>query len=244
MQRFFIDYKEINNKFVTFDKDQSKKIRKVLRMKVEDKVVAFDNKGWEYDVILTKITNNYSLGKIIDRRLTEIMTHRTLLQALPKNLKIEFILQKTTELGIDRIILFESEFSQVKASGISEDKVKRWRKIVTEASEQCGRILIPTVELFTGNLEELLALVLDQEILDKSLDNVVYLDQEGNGLNQIAANLDLTKLHFFVGPEGGFSPKERVLFDRHNIKKVKIAENILRSETAGMAFLAQVQAFL
>lgn len=238
MPRFFLKLQEINNKTISFDELQSKKMRKVLRMKVGDMVRAFDGKGWEYEAQLIKLTNNYSLAKIVDQKLHERKSNITIIQALPKNLKIEFILQKCTELGVDRLIFFESEFSQVDATGINKEKLKRWRKIVQEASEQCGRIFVPEVELFTGDLNSLINKVI--EFNSEEAQNLFYLDISGKFINEESLKINPQFVTAFIGPEGGFSPREKGLFDEVKVKKVKLHENVLRSETAGMVLLAQL----
>jgi 16S rRNA (uracil1498-N3)-methyltransferase len=231
MSRFFVKLQQIHNNIVTFDKAQSKKIKKVLRFKVGDLVTVFDGKGWEYEAQLVKIEKDYTIAKVIDQKLVEEKSQVTLVQALPKNLKIEFIIQKCTELGVDRIIFFSSKFSQIDGDIISEEKLKRWRKIATEASEQCKRIFVPEIELFTGDLAELLP-HLKQDLY--------YLDIMGKFLNSKLLIKDSKNLCFFVGPEGGFSQDEKELLEKSKAVKVKVAENILRSETAGMTFLSQL----
>ena len=234
MFRFVLKNKKIRNKTVVFNADQSRKIRKVLRMKIGDKVQVFDNKGWEYTVELTKITNEFSVGKIIEQILNEQRSMITLFQSLPKNLKVEFIIQKCTELGVDRIVFFQSDFSQVKANLISKEKLLRWKKIAEESSEQCGRKFISEIEISGSELSDLI------HDLDKK--NTYYLDANGIILN--ASSTDIEHISFFVGPEGGFSPKEKEIFNSFDIQSIKVGNHILRSETAGMAFLAQLQPFI
>lgn len=256
MVRFFLKNKEIKNKTVVFDQEQSKKMRKVLRMKPGDKVEVFDGRNWKYVVELEKITNDFSLGKIVEQEMVQRTTNIVLYQALPKNLKTEIIIQKCTELGVDKIVFWEAEFSQVRSEGINDTKVKRWKKVAQEATEQCGRTFIPEIELWTGNIQD------EVEVFE----NTFYLNQDGkylfdyfnftnsvelkdivlgSAISDLLRGQNLTKklseISFFVGPEGGFSPKEIKKFEDLKVKPIKIAENILRSETAGMAFLAQVE---
>lgn len=241
MTRFLLQYSEIRNKNIVFSPEQSKKIRKVLRLNIGDKVGAFDNKGWEYIVELEKVRNLETIGKIIEQTLHEKKSNITLYQALPKNLKVEFLIQKCTELGIDNIIFWESEFSQIKSDQINNIKIARWRKIAGDASEQCGRIFIPEITLWTKGTPELISRLKDE---NPQLQNFIVLEKSGEYLNsEKLKNLDLKNLSFFIGPEGGFSPTENKIFESENFRKVKIAENILRSETAGMTILAQMNLF-
>lgn len=235
MPRFFIKLQDINNKIITLDEDQSKKVRKVLRMKPGDKIRAFDGKGWEYVAELEKVTNNYSLARVTEQTLHERTTNITLIQALPKNLKIEFVIQKCTELGVDRIVFFESAFSQVDATRINQEKLRRWRRIAQEAAEQCERVFVPEIELWTENLDELIERIKEGDVVSASM---VYLNMDGQWLEKDDNNLK--NITVFVGPEGGFSPQEFQIMQNSGMKSIRIADTILRSETAGMTFLSQL----
>lgn len=237
MFRFLLKNKDIKNKAVIFDSEQSKKIRKVLRMKPGDKVEAFDNKGWKYTVELEKITNDFTVGRIVEQSLHEKSSNIVLYQALPKNLKVEYVLQKCTELGVDKIVFWESDLSQIKSNLISKEKVVRWRRIANEASEQCGRIFSPEIELDLRSLEDIAESI--------SSESNFVLDIAGEKINdEKFSSVDFQNINFFAGPEGGFSPAEREIFDKHNFHKIKLANNVLRSETAGGAFLAQLQVLM
>lgn len=233
MTRFLLQYTEVRNKNVLFTPEQSKKIRKVLRMQPGDKVIVFDNKGWEYIVELVKVRNEETIGKIVEQTLHEKTSNITLYQSLPKNLKVEFILQKSTELGVDNIVFWSSEFSQIKSELINKEKLARFRKIAGEAAEQSGRVFVPEISLFTGSTLDLVTSLEVQNLLD----NTVVLSPKGKYLS---SDSNLKKIGFLVGPEGGFSPTEMKLFEQKELKQIKIGESILRSETAGLAFLSQL----
>jgi len=229
MFRFYVKPTNIHQKTINFDEAQSKKIRKVLRMHPGDKIEVTDGAGSIYQAEFTKITNEYSIARVADHHFYEKESNITLIQALPKNLKVEFILQKCTELGVDLIIFFESDYSQVNAQGISKEKVNRWRRIAAEASEQSRRIYVPQVELRTQKL---------QDIVGK-IESALYLDISGKALSLDQQNIKNKDFTFFVGPEGGFSPEEKKIFMEKNFHSIKLSNNVLRSETAGMALLAQ-----
>jgi 16S rRNA (uracil1498-N3)-methyltransferase len=235
MYRFFINPENITRKFVRFNELQSKQMRKVLRMKIGDKVTGFDGLGSEYTIEVLKLTNSGAEGRITEEVFSQSESNIILYQALPKNLKIDFILQKCTELGIDKIVFFESEFSQVDAKKISESKVIRWRRIASEASEQSHRVFIPEIELSIDGLSEILK-ELSQNDIPK-----FYMDKKGDWISNYAKEMSSKSLIFFIGPEGGFSPTEKKHFESYAIKPTKISNNILRSETAGMAVLAQLE---
>jgi 16S rRNA (uracil1498-N3)-methyltransferase len=232
MIRFFLKNNEIKNKTVMFDAEQSRKMRKVLRMGKGDKVITFDGTGWEYTVEMEKITNDFSVGKIVSQTLNENKTNICLYQAIPKNLKPEYILQKNTELGVDRFVFFSSDFAQIDVSMISTIKVKRWKKILQDASEQSGRIYLPELKLNSDTLSQIIDNV--------DIENSFYLDIDGQNILDLKEKINPININIFVGPEGGFSPNEKNLFEQKGIKKLKIADNILRSETASMIAIGQV----
>lgn len=240
MHRFILDKKSIRNKKIVFNSDQSRKIRKVLRLKIGEEVEVFDGRGWVYRVRLIKVRQEESIGEIITQDLLSDNKHNiTIYQAFPKHVKIKFILQKCTELGVDKIIFFKSEYSQIKTDHISNDRTKRWQKIVSYSTEQSRRIFAPEIEI---NKDFDLDYILNS--LTNTQASVLLLDKNGQRLNQIIENLNLSNLHVFVGPEGGFSKRELLIFDKYNIDKVSISNNNLRTETAGMAFLSQLNLFI
>lgn len=233
MNRFFVAPQHITNKFINFDTNQSRKIRKVLRLRVGDTVEVFDGRGNVYTAQFTKITTDFSIAQVVSKSIEEQENQSVILvQALPKNLKVEFILQKCTELGVDKIIFFESEYSQINAKGISKEKINRWKRIASEASEQCKRLYVPEIELALGDLESLL----------HTIEGTKYvLDHTGKYLTtDDLATID-DSMYFFVGPEGGFSPTEKELLHTAMATSIKLTDTILRSETAGMAFLSQLK---
>lgn len=240
MHRFILDKKSIRNKKIVFNPDQSRKIKKVLRLKIGDEVEVFDGKGWVYQVRLIKIKQEESIAEIISQDLLTDSKHNiTIYQAFPKHVKVKFILQKCTELGVDKIIFFKSEYSQIKTDHISNDRTKRWKKIVSASTEQSKRIFVPEIEIDKNfDLDNTL------NFLTNIQASVLLLDKNGQKLNQIIENLNLSNLHVFIGPEGGFSKRELFIFDKYNINKVCISNNILRTETAGMAFLSQLNLFI
>lgn len=243
MNRFYISSENIHKENVVLDPYQSKKIRKVLRLKVGDKIEVFDENGVLYEVELTLVSSKESEGRVLD--IKEIKkddseTEIVLVQALPKNLKVEFIIQKCTELGVSRIIFFGSEFSQVDPRKINPIKVSRWSRIASESAQQCKRLDLPIINLSESNLDAIMKSVNLQE----NNGCLFWCDIYGKKLSEYNLSDNIKKIICFVGPEGGFSPKEKKVFESSNVNSLKLSDNTLRSETAGMCFLSQLNSVL
>lgn len=239
MNRFVLRNKSIRNNKIVFSPEQSRKIYKVLRLKQGDKVQVIDNKGYLYTVTLIKLFKEEVVGQIVEKELyTPKNNSISLFQAVPKHIKVKFILQKCTELGVDKFVFWTSQFSQVKLNKASSERLERWRKIVQNASEQSNRIFVPEVLIDNRNLIEILSELQRKNYL------IFLLDIDGLPLNQlkdeIKTDLKNKNIAVFVGSEGGFSNIELDYLNKANAIKIKVAYHNLRSETAGMAFLAQL----
>lgn len=200
-------------------------IRKVLRLKKGALVHLFNNEK-EYIAKLDLVTNDVVMATIEK----EIRSHETkaveltLFLALLKAGKFDDILEKATELGVDKIVPIECEFSQSKIEH-ARQKIDRWNKILISASKQSHRIKIPDlVEPITfsdslGYLSEF---------------DLVYLFTTEEGAKKIDYVEGTKKLAYFIGPEGGFSKNEVDKMELAGVTKASLNTNILRSETAAI----------
>lgn len=235
MQRYFISEKEYMEGIIL--SDDVFHIVKVMRNKVGDLIeICYDNKAY-----LAKITNlsnelvNFEiLEEISDKKQNKPSI--TLIQGLAKGDKNDDITKHSTELGVDEIILLQMKRSIVKIEANKvESKLNRFKKIAKEASEQSHRNSIPEVKLLT-NLNNIdfnnydLKLLLDEEEAKKI---------DGRLLSNIDFN-NVKNVIFVIGPEGGIDDKERLYFIEKGFIPVSIGNNILRTETASLAFLAMI----
>lgn len=235
MQRYFISEKEYMESIIL--SDDVFHIVKVMRNKVGDLIeICYDNKAY-----LAKITN--LSNELVNFEIVEELSDKkqnkpniTLIQGLAKGDKNDDITKHSTELGVDEIILLQMKRSIVKIEANKvESKLNRFKKIAKEASEQSHRNSIPEVKLLT-NLNNIdfnnydLKLLLDEEEAKKI---------DGRLLTSI--NFDNVKnVIFVIGPEGGIDDKERLYFIEKGFIPVSIGNNILRTETASLAFLAMI----
>lgn len=224
MHRFFIPKDQIPNITGT----DVHHIRDVLRMKVGDRLELLDGTGKIYETKISKIEKNKIACEIISSRTEESKpeVRVTLAQALPKARKMDFIIEKCTELGVNQIIPMLTERTIAKSV-----KLERSRKIAKEAAEQSGRTVIPEItELI--KFEDVLKMRerFDLALIPWELEKEMTL--KSSFLHRPSSILAL------IGPEGGFSQKEIELAKEAGFVPVSLGPRILRTETAGMVILS------
>jgi 16S rRNA (uracil1498-N3)-methyltransferase len=144
MNRFFVAQNSIEGGKVVLTPGQARQIRDVLRLKVGDDIIVLDNVGWEYSVRLSAIERSKAVGDLIEKRSATgaPRVHITLFQAMPAHEKFELVLQKCTEVGVCEFVPVITQRSIVRGT-TGQNKIVRWRRIITEAAEQSGRGRIP-----------------------------------------------------------------------------------------------------
>lgn len=241
MNRFFITPNEFNKDLITLEKEDHKHLSKVLRLQIDDIVEIYDG---NLNKALAKIINIDSTKtelKILERTKVESENKNIivdLFQGIPKKDKLELISQKTTELGINSIIPFYSKRSIPKPSSKDKKKAERLQKIVFEACKQSGRGLIPKVQEFI-NFKEILSLLPNYDLI-----LVAYESEEDLTLKSFLNSYNLKdtplKIAIFIGPEGGFDKSEIELLKDNGANIVSLGKRILRTETAGLSLLSQL----
>ncbi|MCX5858033.1 MAG: 16S rRNA (uracil(1498)-N(3))-methyltransferase [Deltaproteobacteria bacterium] len=215
-------------------------IKSVLRLKKNDHLVVFDGEGHEYQAMIHEMKNNRIVVEILKKhRFQDKPIRITLSQALPKAGKMDFIIQKATELGVDRIIPFQSARS---VSRLTDDKKRqkalRWQKIAVEAARQCGRADVPVVSP---------CLDFPEMISDEGCKGfkIIFWEEEMQcGIRDVLNQKDrpLTDEFFvIVGPEGGFLKEEVNQAREAGFQSVSLGRQILRVDTAALAIMAIIQ---
>jgi len=204
---------------------QSHYIKNVIRLKPNDKISLFNSINGEWDASILEHGKNLTEFKIEKLSRPQEKTNNLWLSfSLIKKIPQDMILQKTTELGINKFIPILCERSVVR-----EINIERAKKIIIEASEQSNRISVPEI-LPVQNLENFM------KNLAKKNVNLIFCDIncETNNLKNILSKQNPTCI--LIGPEGDFSEKERQLIvDYQNTISFSLAKNILRAETAAIA---------
>ena len=235
MRRFYAKSIKASGDTVILSGDEARHIKTVLRMRPGEEVLLINGSGTEYLSIITGISGDTVELIITGRRRStaDPSVHVTLFQCLPKQGKMETIIQKCVELGVYSVVPTSSERCVVKLDGNVEEKLARWNKVSVEAAKQCGRASFPEiaapVELSSIDFSEYdLILTAYENEKDRTLKRVL---KEKNYVQNIA---------IVIGPEGGFDPKEVDALKEKGAVMISLGRRILRTETAGMAMLAQI----
>lgn len=208
--------------------------RKVLRLKAGDQIIIFDLDGNEYKAEMLRYHSKEKfeaklLEEIVRDVEMEVSVH--LVMGLCRSKNFELALQKCTELGVKSFIPLETDHSILKKDNAA-NKLARWDEIVLDACKQSGRTAIPEISA-PQDLESLFS---NLEITEKN-SIVAALSENSRDLGSIITKLksDNEKdLFIFIGPEGGFSDKEKQLFQDKNLNMADLGNRVLRAETAAI----------
>lgn len=239
MRFFVVDPGQIRDGLVTITGEDVNHIRRVLRLRAGDELQVLDGHGTAYLLTLEEVGPQEVRGRVKESwtRESEPLSGVTLVQGLPKGEKMDFIVQKCTELGISRIIPTRTRYSIVEWEGEkARARAERWRKIVREAAKQCGRSSFPEIEEIQDWSE-----VLGEGKHPGSLRLMPWEEETERHLRDALAGLPQGgRVSIFIGPEGGFSPQEVSQAREAGITTVTLGPRILRTETAGPAVVAMI----
>ncbi len=238
MARFYVPEPRIEKELLRVEGDEVRHIRRVLRLKAGDEIVVFDGEGKEYEGTIVE-ENPISVVVRVQNILSskrEPHLEITFAQSLLKGEKMDYLIQKATELGIKELIPFYSSRSiphLEKASRLRRHH--RWEKIAIEASKQCGRGVIPVIKPLQEYSEML------QTVSSDSL-RLILWEKEGTRLKEVLGRTEeKTKVFFIVGPEGGLSQEEVEQAKKTGFIPITLGERILRAETASLCLLSILQ---
>ena len=237
MHHFFVKRDNIRDQEVRFDQTDYVHITKVLRLKADEKVSVSDGEFF-YTVALVQLMNEVT-GKIVASKPvdSESPLHTILVQGIAKGEKMDYIIQKATELGVSEIIPVETSFCVVKLDDRKRtERAERWQKIANEAAKQCKRGKVPKIHLPCSWRDVF------SKLPNEALKLVLWESEENTLLNQVLKLHSQKKiLVLFIGPEGGLAPEEVNFAMQNNALSVSLGKRILRTETAGMTVLAIAQ---
>jgi 16S rRNA (uracil1498-N3)-methyltransferase len=227
--RFFVSGVFALGDAVDFAPEDARKLAVVLRSKTGDAVELVDSSGRSYAGTLR--IDEQRVRAVLEREVASPSPLRltvTLAQGLPKGQKMDFVVEKATELGVSRIVPFAS--SRTAGDGARPGKLERWRRLAKSAAQQCGRPDIPEICApvdFPG-------LVAQIRTCDLAL--VAWELAEGRPLRERLPDLiaNARTVLVAIGPEGGFSDEEARALEASGAHLVSLGSRILRTETAGL----------
>ena len=233
MQRYFVE-KNDDNIFI-LSNDDSYHITKVMRKDIGDKIeIVCDSKVYVSEIIELKPVVK---AKMIEEVLTdsELFCQVTIVQSLVKEQKMDYILQKTTELGVSEIIPYEASRSLIKIDHKQDKKIDRWQKIMKEASEQSKRTHIPKI-CSSINLSNLV------KLSDYDMKFLCTVNETSQNLKKLLSkDLIDAKILFVIGPEGGFTPEEEQTLMDNDFIPVSLGSSVLRTETASVFIMSVIR---
>lgn len=239
--RFYCPPENISDKIITInDKKEAHHIANVLRLGIESEIVIFNGEGHEFDGKIKEISKNLIRIMITKKYQSKKRPFEiTLACAIPKKAKFDFIVEKLTELGVDKIIPLETERSEVRYNKERmPDKVSHWRQVAINASKQSQRSFIPQIDDVKG-FKNVISEV-------GNYDLAIFPTLEGQRINmpEVLSGFKGKNIIVFIGPEGDFSEEEVKLAKKSGCKIVTLGENVLKVDTAAITVVAVLNALL
>ncbi len=218
---------------VTLDSDESHHLLRVLRLSQGARAFVFDGEGSEWECEVARVGKN-SVDLDLIRKLDESVEsplQLTLAQALIKSDKFDWIVQKTTELGVSRIVPLITDHSDIRrAENRADQKLQRWRRIALEAVKQSGR----------RRLVEIAEPIPFAQYNDADPLKLILSERGGKRLDEIAPD-KVSSISIAIGPEGGWSEDELEASRQHEFIPIHLGRRILRTETAAIAAVTLAQ---
>ena len=237
MIRAYVDLPLAPGARVALPESAAAHLTRVLRLREGDACVLFNGDGHDYDARLVSLGKRETLAEIGDARTVdnESPLRIVLLQGIARGEKMDLILQKATELGVARIVPVDAERTEVRLDAARlEKRLAHWRSVVASACEQSGRARIPDVMPPRGLAEAAHALHADTLKLT--------LDPFGEHRFDTLSPVNVAGIVIGIGPEGGWSEKDRIILRTHGFSGLRLGPRVLRTETAGLAAIAALQA--
>lgn len=241
MQKFFVEENQIENDKIVIIGEDVKHISSVLRMQKGEQILIGSKETLEtYLTEIEQIEKEKVVAKIIEKldTQTESNVEIDLYQGLPKADKMELIIQKTTEIGISKVIPVDMVRCIVKLDEKdAKKKIERWQKVAEGAAKQSKRSKIPEIKnkIKIKDLENIISQY-DAFIVAYEEENEITLKQELKKLKE----QEKYKIGILVGPEGGITKEEIEKLTSYNAKVVTLGKRILRAETAPIVLTSNI----
>ena len=231
MRRFYAPIENFNNQNVTLSLEETRHLRDVLRLRENAEIHVFDGIGKEFLCSVEKISKKETALKILKEvspTAPESKLDLTLAVALLKGEKFDLVIQKAVELGVKRFVPLNTIRADVKIKD-DEKKLERWRKIIVDATKQCGR----------AALMEIGAPVDFGDFISSANDTkILFAEKGGESFSEIKAAKNITAM---IGSEGGWEDSEIENAREKGFQIITFGGRILRAETAAISVASVLQ---
>ncbi|MDA9689028.1 16S rRNA (uracil(1498)-N(3))-methyltransferase [Betaproteobacteria bacterium] len=219
-----------------FNYKQSHHLKNVLRLKVGEKILLFDGAGHEVTATITVCDRNnvhFELVEEVKAVDRENKKSVFIAQGLCQSSRMDYVVQKSVELGAEVVAPIITERCQVRHTNNShlEKKLERWKLIAEHASQQCGRNKLVKI-IFPQRFDEFV-----KTIKQKNSLNLILNPTSNKRLGEIDLSSSRT-IVCLIGPEAGFSDSEELLAKKAKLQSVKLGKRILRTETVAVSVLS------
>jgi 16S rRNA (uracil1498-N3)-methyltransferase len=234
MRRFYAPPEQFQEQTVVLTTEETRHLRDVLRMKPGDEAQVFDGDGHEFLTTIATIGKRETILRIIreiEAPAPESSLDLTIAASVYKNDKFDLVVQKAVELGVARIVPIVSFRSEAKLAPTIK-RTERWRKIALEATKQCERAKVMSIDEPTIFDEFIARLPEDSGSL------FMFSEKDGGTIPDMPGGKKITAL---VGPKGGWEDSEIELAERRGFIPLKLGRRIMRAETAAITFAAILQ---
>ena len=227
--RLFFKEKIVNSKSIALDSEKTHYLKRVMRKKNGDKITIFNGKEqWEVELNLTE----YTVKPEKKTGMLGFVPDFYLYFSLLKNKQTNYLIEKVCELGVKKIIPLKTEFSENFTPNIC-----RLKKVAIEAVEQSNGILVPEIEKLSS---------LKEVLKNWNKERKVFFcdeDRKGKKISKISLSKK-DKVAIFIGPVGGWSLRDKQLFESIEVNKINLGKNILKADTAAIVSLSGLQGLI
>lgn len=242
MPRFFVKTEQIEENRIKIIGEDVKHIKNVLRKRIGDNIEICNQESQKsYKCEIKQIQEEQIITKIKEEIKSEENNVKIdIYQGLPKSDKMELIIQKSIELGVNAIIPVEMKRCVVKLEAKDENKkIQRWQKIAESAAKQSGRSTIPEIKRKV-NIQDIIKTIKEYDAVIVAYENEKEnkLKNELLKIKEIKANEEKISIAIIIGPEGGLEEKDVEQLKENGAKIVTLGDRILRTETVALNILS------
>ena len=227
--RLFFKEKIVHSKSIALDSEKTHYLKRVMRKKNGDKITIFNGKEqWQVELNLTE----YTVKPEKKTGMLGFVPDFYLYFSLLKNKQTNYLIEKVCELGVKKIIPLKTEFSENFIPNLC-----RLKKVAIEAVEQSNGILVPEIEKLSS---------LKEVLKNWNKERKVFFcdeDRKGKKISKISLSKK-DKVAIFIGPVGGWSVRDKHLFESIKVNKINLGKNILKADTAAIVSLSGLQGLI